>query len=188
MYQDLADHNFSEFTASSLKVILDSLDDLQKQIKAIEEQLEKMVAENTNVELLKTMPGIGPIGAITIASYTKDMSRFDGNFKRFASYLGIVPSNHDSNQTVRRGKITKRGPQELRTAFVQVAMGIIRQPQNTSEWKLMIEYYHMKKEKGSGRAIITLTRKVARIVFAMLNNQEEFNPALMIREKTKLTA
>ncbi len=188
LYQDLADHNFSEFTASSLKVILDSLDDLQKQIKTIEEQLQKMVAENQNVELLQTMPGIGPIGAITIAAYTNDMGRFDGNFKRFASYLGIVPSVHDSNQTVRRGKITKHGPQELRTAFVQVAMGIIRQPQNTSEWKLMIDYYRMKKEKGSGRAIITLTRKIARIVFAMLNNQEEFNPALMIREKTKLTA
>ena len=188
LYQDLADHSFSEFTASSLKVILDSLDDLQKQIKTIEEQLEKMVAENRNVELLKTMPGIGPIGAVTIAAYTNDMSRFDGNFKRFASYLGIVPSNHDSNKTVRRGKITKHGPQELRTAFVQVAMGMIRQPQNTSEWKLMIDYYRMKKEKGSGRAIIALTRKVARIVFTMLNNQEEFNQALMIREKTKLTA
>ena len=66
--------------------------------------------------------------------------------------------------------------------------GIIRQPQNTSEWKLMKDYYRMKKEKGSGRAIIALTRKVARIVFAMLNNQEEFNPALMIREEPKLTA
>ena len=188
LYQDLADHNFSEFTASSLKVILDSLDDLQKQIKTVEAQLEKMVAENKNVELLQTMPGIGPIGAITIAAYTNDMSRFGGDFKRFASYLGIVPKVRDSNKTVHRGKITKHGPQELRTAFVQVAMGIIRQPQNTSEWKLMKDYYRMKKEKGSGRAIIALTRKVARIVFAMLNNQEEFNPALMVREKTKMTA
>ena len=188
LYQDLADHNFSEFTASSLKVILDSLDDLQKQIKTIEEQLQKMVEDNDNVELLKTMPGIGQIGAITIAAYTNDMSRFGGDFKRFASYLGIVPSVRDSNRTVRRGKITKHGPQELRTAFVQVAMGIIRQPQNTSEWKLMKDYYRMKKDKGSGRAIIALTRKVARIVFAMLNNQEEFNPALMIREEPKLTA
>lgn len=188
LYQDLADHNFSEFTASSLKVILDSLDELQKQIKTIEEQLEKMVEKNNNVKLLQTMPGIGPIGAITIAAYTNDMSRFDGDFKRFASYLGIVPSVHDSNQTVRRGKITKHGPQELRTAFVQVAMGIIRQPQNTSEWRLMKDYYRMKVEKGSGRAIIALTRKVARIVFAMLNEQTEFNPELMIREKYRQTA
>lgn len=77
------------------------------------------------------------------------------------------------------GHITKRGPQDLRTAFVQVAMGIIRQPQNTAEWKLMKDYQLMKVNKGSGRAIIALTRKVARIVFAMLNNHEPFNPDLM---------
>jgi len=51
--------------------------------------------------------------------------------------------------------------------------GIIIQLQNTSS------YHRMKKEKDSSRAIIALTREVARIVFAMLNNHEEFNPALM---------
>jgi transposase len=188
LYQDLADHNYSEFTASSLKVILDSLDEIQKQIKTIESQLEKMTAEDKNKELLQTMTGVGVISATTIAAYTKDMNRFNGEFKKFASYLGIVPSVHDSNNTVRRGKITKHGPQELRTALVQVTMGIIRQPEKTSDWKLVVDYHHMKKEKGSGRAIIATTRKVARIVFAMLNNQEEFNPALMIRGKTEQTA
>ena len=188
LYQDLADHNYSEFTASSLKVILNSLDEMYKQIKAIEAQIEKMTAEDKNRELLQTMTGVGVISATTIAAYTKDMSRFDGEFKKFASYLGIVPSVHDSNNTVRRGKITKHGPQELRTAFVEVTMAILRQPNKTSDWKLVMDYHRMKREKGSGRAIIATTRKVARIVFAMLNNQEEFDPALMIRSKTEQTA
>ena len=38
LYQDLADHNNSKFTASSLKVIQDSLDEMYKQIKTIEAQ------------------------------------------------------------------------------------------------------------------------------------------------------
>ena len=95
--------------------------------------------------------------------------------------MGIVPSVHNSADSVRMGHITKRGPQELRTAFVQVAMGIIRQPQKTSEWKLMKDYHTMKTAKGSGRAIIALTRKAARIVFAMLNNREPFHPELMMK-------
>ena len=147
-----------------------------------------MTAEDKNRELLQTMTGVGVISATTIAAYTKDMSRFDGEFKKFASYLGIVPSVHDSNNTVRRGKITKHGPQELRTAFVEVTMAILRQPNKTSDWKLVVDYHRMKREKGSGRAIIATTRKVARIVFAMLNNQEEFDPTLMIRSKTEQTA
>lgn len=175
----LANHDFSKFTASSLEVTLNILDDIYAQVKMIEEQIKKMTKENEDVELLMTMPGIGFVGATTIASYTANIKRFDGDFKRFSSYLGLVPSVHNSADTVRMGHITKRGPQELRTAFVQVAMGIIRQPQNTSEWKLMKDYQTMKVSKGSGRAIIALTRKVARIVFAMLNNREPFNPELM---------
>ena len=175
----LAEHNFSQFTASSLEVTLNILDDIYAQVKRIEEQIREMTKENETVELLMTMPGIGFVGATTIASYIDDISRFDGDFKKFSSYLGIIPSVHNSADTVRMGHITKRGPQELRTAFVQVAMGIIRQPQNTSEWKLMKDYQTMKISKGSGRAIIALTRKVARIVFAMLNNKEVFNPELM---------
>ena len=144
-------------------------------------QIKEMTKENETIELLMTVPGIGFVGATTIAAYTNNIERFDGDFKRFASYLGIVPSVHNSADSVRMGKITKRGPQELRTAFVQVAMGIIRQPQNTSEWKLMQDYKTMKTSKGSGRAIIALTRKVARIVFVMLNNKEAFNHELMIK-------
>ncbi len=175
----LAEQYFSQFTASSLEVTLSILDDIYAQVKKIEEQIREMTKENETVSLLMTMPGIGFVGATTIASYIDDIKRFDGDFKRFSSYLGIIPSVHNSADTVRMGHITKRGPQELRTAFVQVAMGIIRQPQNTSEWQLMKDYQTMKISKGSGRAIIALTRKVARIVFAMLNNKKAFNPELM---------
>lgn len=183
----LENHDFSQFTASSLEMTFHILDDMEANVKRVEAQISQMTQKNEDVEILMTMPGVGMVGATTISAYTKDIKeRFAGDFKRFSAYLGIVPSVHNSAETVRMGKITKHGPQDLRTAFVQVALGIIRQPQNTSAWKLMADYRTMKASKGSGRAIIALTRKVARIIFVMLNNKTPFNPEMIKKlEQTK---
>lgn len=180
LINDLANHYFSDFTASSLKVMLDILDNLSEGIKKVENQIADMVKENEDVELLKTIPGVGPINATTIAAYTSDIERFDGDYKRFAAYIGIVPSVHNSNESTHYGRITKHGPQELRTAMVQVALGMIRVPKQTSEWRLMKNYYRQKTDKGSGRAIIAMTRKISRIVFVMLTTRQEFNAELML--------
>ncbi len=179
LINDLADHNYSDYTASSLKVMLKILDDLSAEIKDIEKHLEEMVERNEDVELLMTIPGIGINTATTIAAYTEDLERFEGNYKKFAAYVGIIPSVHNSNESTHYGRITKHGPQELRTAFVQAAMGMIRLTNVTSEWRLLKEYQRRKDEKGSGRAIIALARKITRIVFVMLSKRERFNPDLM---------
>ena len=184
LINDLADHNYSDFTAPSLKVMLKILDDLSAEIKDIEKHLEKMVKKNEDVELLMTVPGIGINTATTIAAYTEDLDRFEGNYKKFAAYVGIIPSVHNSNESTHYGRITKHGPQELRTAFVQAAMGMIRLTKVTSEWRLIKEYQRRKDDKGSGRAIIALARKITRIVFVMLSKRERFNPELMRCDET----
>lgn len=53
------------------------------------------------------------------------------------------------------------------------------QSKNTSEWRLKKNYQTMKITKGSCGSIIALTRKIARIVFSMLNNKQAFNLELM---------
>ena len=159
--------------------MLKILDDLSAEIKDIEKHLEEMVERNEDVELLMTVPGISINTATTIAAYTENLERFDGNYKKFAAYVGIVPSVHNSNESIHYGRITKHGPQELRTAFVQAAMGMIRLTKVTSEWRLIKKYLRRKNDKGSGRAIIALARKITRIVFVMLSKRERFNLDLM---------
>ena len=105
LLKDLADQGYSQFTASSLEVTLNILDDIYAKVKMIEEQIKEMVKENENVELLMTMPGIGFVGATTIASYLSNIERFNGDFKRFSSYLGIVPSVHNSADSVHMGGV-----------------------------------------------------------------------------------
>ncbi len=183
LINDLADHNYSDFTASSLKVMLDILDQLSTEIKEVEKHLEEMVGANEDVELLMSVPGIGINTATTIAAYAEDLERFEGDYKKFAAYAGIIPSVHNSNESSHYGRITKHGPQELRTAFVQAALGMIRLTKVTSEWRIIKDYQRRKEDKGSGRAIIALARKITRIVFVMLTKREKFNSDLMYHEQ-----
>jgi hypothetical protein len=89
---------------------------------------------------------------------------------------------------VHHGKITKRGPVELRTALVQIVLGMRRLKRATLRWRLMMRYEYMKKHKGSGKSIIATARKVAEIVWNMLMNDKEFDCALMTDRKLIKTA
>jgi transposase len=89
--------------------------------------------------------------AATISCYTKDLDRFEGDYKRFCSYVGLTPYIHSSNNTVHMGHITKHGPVELSTAFVQMCMGLLRLTKKTGEWILLVNYQKMKETKGLGK-------------------------------------
>jgi hypothetical protein len=58
-------------------------------------------------------------------------------------------------------------------------MGMIRLTNVTYEWRIIKDYQRRKGDKGSGKAIIALARKITRIVFVMLSRRESFNPKLM---------
>jgi transposase len=73
------------------------------------------------VELLMTIPGCGEICAWTIRAYTDDIKRF-GTAKKYSAYAGQGPWVQNSNERVHHGKITKRGPEELRTALEIIAL------------------------------------------------------------------
>jgi hypothetical protein len=130
------------------------------------------------VELLITIPGCGEISARAIRAYTDDIKRF-GNSKKYAAYAGLVLWVQNSNETVRHGKITKRGPEELRTALVQAVMGLRRMKVKTCAWRLTRRYEAMKGSKGSGKTITATARKLAVIIWDMLTEDAGFDTGKM---------
>ena len=167
--------------------LFDTIEQLDASVNRIEEELDKLTEADSVVELLKTIPGCGRISAWTIRAYTDDISRF-ATAKKYAAFSGMAPWVQNSNETIRHGKITKRGPEELRTAYVQVVMGMRRYQKVTSSWRLMKRYDRLKAHKGSGRSIIATARKIAMIAWHMLTKNEPFNTELMVDTKLILTA
>ena len=47
----------------------------------------------------------------------------------------------------------------------------------------MEQYTELKRNKGSGKSIVATARKMSKIIWCMLSENEEFNPALMIDKK-----
>ena len=151
---------------------------LMFQIIVIEKQLAELTKDDEMVQRLMTIRGCGKITAWIIRAYTEDISRF-ASAKKYAAFCGLVPWVQDSNETIHHGKITKRGPQELRTAFVQLVLGI-RRCGDTSEWRIMQRLDYMKKNKGSGKSIVAAARKMAEITWALLTEKQDFDAKKMM--------
>jgi transposase len=72
------------------------------------------------VEALQAMRGVDLVTAATLVAEIGDLTRFDNPAKLMA-FVGLVPSEHSSGQTVRRGGITKTGNTEARRVLVEAA-------------------------------------------------------------------
>ena len=174
----LEDHDFYGNAARAVKPLLDTIDQVYGEVKKLEKVLAELVKEDEDVKLLQTIPGVGIITASTIRAFTDDINRFE-SAKKYAAYAGLVPWVQNSNQTIHHGRITKRGPVELRTAFVQIVMGMIRAQKKTYAYRIMRRYRDMKHHKGSGKSIIAASRKMSTIIYTMLKNREPFDELKM---------
>jgi transposase len=161
--------------------LFETIEKLEENVKIVEKELAALTVSDRAVELLKTIPGCGPVTAWTIRAFTDDIRRFE-SFKKYAGYAGLAPWVQCSNTTEHYGRITKRGPEELRTALVQLVLGM-RRCRTTVSWRIMERYVAMKKEKGTGKSIIATARKLSRIIWRMLTEDKEFDPTLMVDKR-----
>ena len=173
----LESNNDYVLEAQSVRLMFEIIERIEERVKTIEKQLSELTKDDEMVNRLMTIRGCGKITAWTIRAYTEDISRF-ATAKKYAAFCGLVPWVQDSNETIHHGKITKRGPQELRTSFVQLVLGI-RRCKDTSTWRMMQRYEYMKKNKGSGKSIVAAARKLAEIVWAMLSDKKDFDTERM---------
>jgi transposase len=72
------------------------------------------------VAALQTMRGMALVNAATVIAELGDLSRF-ANPRQLMAYLGLVPSEHSSGASVRRGGITKAGNGAARRLLIEAA-------------------------------------------------------------------
>src|SRR5438046_7739329 len=72
------------------------------------------------VAALQSMRGVALVVAVTVVAEVGDFRRF-ANARQLMAYLGLVPSEHSSGNTIRRGGITKAGNTLARRVLIEGA-------------------------------------------------------------------
>ena len=156
-----------------IEILVNNIDKLEERIKEIAVQLEKMSEKDRVVEILKSIPGTGSITAISVRAYIDDIKRFK-EYGKLSSYCGLVPVVKSSDEKVYYGAITKRGPKELRTVIIQMVLGMIRCKEEKDN-RFMIAYRNIKRTKGSGKALVAVSRKFTKLIWTLLSNDFEYD-------------
>lgn len=157
-------------TLHLLKSMLNIIDQMNAEINEIEEQIKFLLnKKRREVRILMTVPGIGFIGASTILAEVGNIHDFPHSDK-LAKWVGITPSVYQSANTNLSGPITKQGSKHLRWICIECAHAAVRTP-----GKLQSYFLRILPRKGYKKAIVAVARKMIRIVWHLLINDEEFH-------------
>jgi transposase len=132
-------------------VRVESLRDLvvlhDREIVMLDRLIARRLEGHKGYEAIQAIPGVGRIlAAIFVA--------------------GMTPRHHESDTTVRRGRITKQGSRLVRWAAVEAAM----RPRSSS-W-LKTEYRRLSVRRGKKIAAVAVGRKILTLVFYGLRDGE----------------
>jgi len=147
-----------------LAVLAGQLEVLEIQLGKIERQLRVWHQENERSRRLATMPGIGPVGAMTMVLRVPDPAVFRSG-RHFASWIGLTPREHSTAGRQRLGKISREGDEALRRLLVVGATSVIKQAQRGKgpAWLLAL-----LKRRPAKVVAVALANKMARIAWAMM--------------------
>jgi len=141
-----------------------------QQVQGLETSLrEQQVPLQRDVDRLQTVPGVGPVVALTVLAVFSDVHRFP-TAKHAASYAGLVASTFDSGERVQHGHVTRRGSAELRSMLCEAAHHA-RRPNHP----LNPYFASLCARRGYKMAVVAVAHRLCRILYSMLRHGTDFD-------------
>lgn len=161
-------------TLSLFISVLDEFANLCKRRKELETEIEEYLSQNQDYLLLKTIPGIGPIIAMTILAEAGDLRRFKHQ-KQFLKYCGFDLATYQSGTTKGKTALSKRGNSELRKMLWLAATVAIRMRENSFREKYQ-QYIKEDPENADlkRKAYVAVAAKLARVVYSMIRYKADY--------------
>lgn len=144
---------------------------IEQQLRASSRVLEERAAADPVCVRLMTVPGVGPLTALTYTASIEDPHRFSRS-EDVGAYAGLVPRRTQSGEHDTKGHISKAGDTMLRTALYEAAnivLSRVKRPFPLQEWGKRIA-----ETKGNQRARTAVARKLAVLLHSLWLNETEF--------------
>jgi len=141
--------------------LIKALDALEQEIAKLNRQLKRRTAVDPTCRRLMTIPGVGPIAALTFKASIEDPARFKRSTD-VGAYAGLTPRRFQSGEMDASGHISKFGDQMLRRALYESANSILGRLKKSCALKTWGQ--KLAEHKGPKRARVASLRQPFRII------------------------
>jgi transposase len=159
-----------------LKLSRTTIETLTRMDRQLLKMLERDPLLATRVERLMTIPGVGPVLALTWALEMVEISRF-ASVKNAVSYCGLCGAEQSSAGKQQRTPISKQRNKHLQTMLIEAAK---LAPRWNPELALV---YEREKQKGNAnQATLAVARKLVAYLLAVDRREGAFEEAAPVRQ------
>jgi transposase len=145
-------------------LLLEEIETLVRQVRRIEQELNRQARRTSAVGQLRSIPGVGPRTAEAVAAFVDDPQRFP-NAKAVGRYFGLVPCQDQSGDRNRLGHITREGAPVVRQLLAEAAWQAIRRSPSVRA------FYERTRRDDPQRqkiALVATAHYLVRVMWAML--------------------
>ncbi len=151
-------------------LLADQLAAVNAKLKVIEARLMMWHRHDQTSQCLATIPGVRPIGGVSLALKVPDAKAFRSG-RHFVAWIGITPRENATAGKHRPGKISRQGDEDLRRLLVLGATAVIQQAKRGHASPWLVGLLARKPRK---LAAVALANKMGRIVWAMMVSGETY--------------
>ena len=144
---------------------------LREQIGILHRRLLAIVRDDDVCQRLMTVPGVGPVVALTYRATVDVPARFR-NSKAVGAVFGLTPSKYQSGEIDRTGAISKCGDEMMRAMLYEAAHIVLVR---STKWSwLKVWAMQIARRRGIKKAIVALARRLAVIMHRIWVDGTEF--------------
>lgn len=173
-----AENGLTSTFRSLLQGLWQALIGLDQRIKLLDQEINTLAKQNDITQRLQQLRGVGPMVATALIASVGNAKHYR-NSRQMAAALGLTPRQHRSGNKERLLGISKRGDAYLRTLLIHGARAVVSQAKHKED-RLSKWVTALATRKHPNVAAVALANKTARMAWAMLRNETNYDPDFAI--------